>query len=79
MNRIILGKHLSEDDEADYRQQNAEEAERSRLERIALLRGPDAAEPCEACEGSGGSDHETANGEAYWIECGRCLGTGVQP
>lgn len=83
---------ISEDDAADYRQQDAEDRERHRLERMGQRRGPDAPEPCEDCGGEGtvlqavsmdmaidAGDRDLC-GERVRVPCpGRCLGTGVQP
>ena len=69
---------ISEDDVADYRQQDAEERERARLERRGMMGGPEAPEPCERCDGEGRVEPQFWTSQPY-IECPRCLGTGVQP
>ena len=72
---------ISEDDQADYRQQDAEERERNRLFRLGQRGGPDAAEPCGHCWGKGRCAVLAQAGKhpAVYNECSRCLGTGVQP
>lgn len=46
-------RRVSEDEEADYRQQEGEERWRAHLERRAMMGGPDAPDPCERCGGEG--------------------------
>ncbi len=71
---------ISEDDAADYRQQELEERERNRLIRMGQRGGPDAAEACDA-EGcvDGRITNEADGAPRITSECPRCLGTGVQP
>lgn len=71
----ILGRYVSEDEMEDYRQQDAEDRMRARLEEMGRRGGPDAPEPCEDCGGTG-CRNDQCRGED---ECPRCLGTGVQP
>ena len=66
---------ISEDDAADYKQQDAEERERNRLYRMGQRGGPDAAEECEDCDGA----RMVNSTDPQSSECRRCLGTGVQP
>ena len=71
---------MSEDDVADYRQQDAEERERSRLISMGQRRGPDAPEACERCvKGMLWTGDGKKSNPYRKIECPRCLGTGVQP
>ena len=83
---------ISEDDQADYRLSDAEERERNRLFRLGQRGGPDAAEPCERCDGKGelpmfvtrdmaidAGDIEMQGQEIATAACHTCLGTGVQP
>lgn len=77
-------KRISEDDAEDYRLQDAEERYRVRLERRAMLGGPDAPEPCEECGGKGHvicSDCAAEGMDAIdcFKQCPRCLGVGIQP
>ena len=70
---------ISEEDQADYRQQEGEERWRARLERLAMMRGPDAPDPCEECDGKGQVQIKTEDDDYDSDGCPRCLGTGVQP
>ncbi len=69
-----MARPISEADAEDYKQQDREDKRREMLERRARMGGPDAPETCDDCDGKGFTD------ETYPLsECGRCLGTGVQP
>jgi len=72
---------ISEDDVADYRQQEGEEQYQAFLERRAMMGGPEAPEPCEECDGEGSFWQKEKGGGLSGSQtlCSRCLGTGVQP
>lgn len=78
-----MTRPISEDDAADYRRQDAEERERNRLIRMGQRGGPDAAEGCEKCGGTGRIPwwkHPNPPAVSFdTLSCPRCLGTGVQP
>ncbi len=62
----------------DGQQQDREDKRRARLEEMSRRGGPDAPDECEGCHGRG---HIFLRDKYHAVEqeCGRCLGTGVQP
>ena len=67
-----------EDIREDGKRDAAEDKRREFLEQRSRMGGPDAPEPCEECEGKGAKLVNPPN-DCDFVECPRCLGTGVQP